>query len=140
MILNNPIIDQESKNPSGSDDASPAINGIKGFGAKAGEIAIRGFSGLHLLYHWEQVPNGTGSWLQFTAAPQALCFKCTVLGRPTHYGPHSQTQANKEEILPCQIVWDNLIDSGVTYIATCRHAAVDQLDRVGPVDNRPSTE
>ena len=38
-----PMIDPESKNPSRSDDASPATYGIKGFGAKAGESGINGF-------------------------------------------------------------------------------------------------
>ena len=57
MTFNNPMIDTERKNTSGSDEASPAIYGIKVFWAKSGESEICGFSGLHLLYHWERAPK-----------------------------------------------------------------------------------
>ena len=70
MTFINPMIDRESKNTSGSDEASPAIYGIKVFLAKSGESGICGFSGLHLLYHWEQAPNGTGSWTRPDCCPQ----------------------------------------------------------------------
>ena len=47
----------KKQNPNGSENAGHAIYWFKGLSANERESGITGFSGLHLLYHWERAPK-----------------------------------------------------------------------------------
>ena len=47
----------KKQNPNGSENVGHAKYWFKGLGANERESEITGFSGLHLLYHWERAPK-----------------------------------------------------------------------------------